>query len=98
MNISCILLHSYGNKIEHYRIRKTDDGKLTVDDEVFFGSLFEFVEVRRVFILRCIVISVPVHYCIVLYCIHLYLLDKFALTEIFRLVSLRGKVFFCIFC
>ena len=63
MNISCILLHSYGNKIEHYRIRKTDDGKLTVDDEVFFGSLFEFVEVRRVFILRCIVISVPVHYC-----------------------------------
>ena len=58
--ISCIPLHSYANKIEHYRIRTTDDGKLTVDDEVVFESLFEFVEVRRVFILRCIIISAPV--------------------------------------
>nr|XP_058956275.1 tyrosine-protein kinase CSK-like [Pocillopora verrucosa] len=43
--ISCILLHSHAKKIEHYRIIKKDDGKLTIDDEVFFGSLFEFVEV-----------------------------------------------------
>ena len=59
--ISCILLHSYANNIEHYRIRKTDDGKLTIDEYYFFGSLSEIVKVRKVFILRCIVISAPVH-------------------------------------
>ena len=61
MYISCILLHSHAKKIEHYRIIKKDDGKLTIDDEVFFGSLFEFVEVRKVFKLRCVVIGTPVH-------------------------------------
>ena len=57
MYISCILLHSHANKIEHYRIRKMDDGKVTIDDEVYLESLFELVEVRKVFMLRCIVIS-----------------------------------------
>ena len=60
MYISFIPFHSYANKIDHYRIRNTDDGKLTVDDEVIFGSLFEIVEVRRVIILRFIIISAPV--------------------------------------
>ena len=48
--IYCIPLHSYGHNIEYYRIMKKDDGKLTIDEEIFFGSLFEFVEVRRVFL------------------------------------------------
>lgn len=58
-----VLSVCYANEIKHYRIQKTDDGKYIIAGGVFLRSLFEFVEVRRVFILRCRVISAPVHCC-----------------------------------
>ena len=36
---------SFGGKIEHYRVRYTDDNRLTVDDEIFFENLTKLVEV-----------------------------------------------------
>ena len=36
---------SFGGKVEHYRVRYTDDNKLTVDDETFFENLTKLVEV-----------------------------------------------------
>ena len=62
MYISCIPLHSYADKIEHYVIHVTNDGKHLIDRDTPWGSLPELVEVRRVIILKCIVISAPVHF------------------------------------
>ena len=36
---------SHGGKVEHYRVRYTEDNKLTVDDETFFENLTKLVEV-----------------------------------------------------
>ena len=36
---------SYENKVEHYRVRKNDKGRVTVDDEEYFDNLFKLVEV-----------------------------------------------------
>lgn len=36
---------STGSKIDHYRVRYTDDNKLTVDDETFFENLTKLVQV-----------------------------------------------------
>lgn len=34
----------HGGKVEHYRVRYTEDNKLTVDDETFFENLTKLVE------------------------------------------------------
>ena len=36
---------STGSKVDHYRVRYTDDNKLTVDDETFFENLTKLVQV-----------------------------------------------------
>ena len=40
-----MLFNSSGGVVEHYRVRCTDDNKLTLDEEVFFENLTQFVEV-----------------------------------------------------
>ncbi len=39
------LMHSYEDKVEHYRVRKNAKGKVTVDDEQYFENLVRLVEV-----------------------------------------------------
>ena len=36
---------SAGSKVDHYRVKYTDDNKLTVDDETFFENLTKLVQV-----------------------------------------------------
>lgn len=36
---------SCGPKVEHYRVRYTDDNKLTVDDDTYFENLTKLVQV-----------------------------------------------------
>ena len=40
-----MLFNSSANGVEHYRVRYTDDNKLTVDDDTFFENLTKLVEV-----------------------------------------------------
>lgn len=40
-----ILSNSTSTKVEHYRVRYTDDNKLTVDDDTYFENLTKLVEV-----------------------------------------------------
>jgi hypothetical protein len=50
--ISCMaILRSYlsfDNNVEHYRVQGKS-GKLTIDDEVFFNSLEELIQVSHIF-------------------------------------------------
>ena len=40
-----MLSNSTSTKVEHYRVRYTDDNKLTVDDDTYFENLTKLVEV-----------------------------------------------------
>lgn len=43
--------------VEHYRVRYTDDNKLTVDDDTYFENLTKLVEVGHYYLLIIIIPS-----------------------------------------
>ena len=44
-NDNYFLYCSCGPKVDHYRVRYTDDNKLSVDDETYFENLTKLVQV-----------------------------------------------------
>ena len=42
------VLDSWNSEVNHYKVKRTHDSKLTVDDKTFFENLTELVEVGHV--------------------------------------------------
>lgn len=55
------LYNSCANKVEHYRIRSDDEGRLTIDNEEHFENLLKLIEVICPLILELKIIT---HACV----------------------------------